>query len=218
MEDMFIDTSSVMLLGSAGVQYQVSLAEGEQKQDVEQVVFKRETPLMDIIESRKRELTKYDVLEDPDYKEQSANCVQDFEALHASLMVPLVFQDKVIGSLNLGEKKSGKPYNREDIDLLRNLANQAAVAIENARLFQENLEKQRMEEELNIARDLQMSMLPSDCPTIEGLDIAAYSVSAMEVGGDFYDFIVFTISLIWVKISWALSLATLPARVFPAPW
>jgi sigma-B regulation protein RsbU (phosphoserine phosphatase) len=189
MEDMFIDTSSVMLLSSAGVQYQVSLAEGEQKQDVEQVVFKRETPLMDIIESRKRELTKYDILEDPEYKEQSESCVQGFEALHASLMVPLVYQDQVIGSLNLGEKKSGKPYNREDIDLLRNLANQAAIAIENARLFQENLEKQRMEEELNIARDLQMSMLPSECPTIEGLDIAAYSVSAMEVGGDFYDFI-----------------------------
>jgi sigma-B regulation protein RsbU (phosphoserine phosphatase) len=189
MEDMFIDTSSVMLLSSADVQYQVLLAEGERKQKVEQVVFKREAPLMGIIEARKKELTKYDVLEDPDYKEQSESCVRDFETLNASLMVPLVFQDKVIGSLNLGEKKSGKPYNREDIDLLRNLANQAAVAIENARLFQENLEKQRMEEELSIARDLQMSMLPSECPTIEGLDIAAYSVSAMEVGGDFYDFI-----------------------------
>ncbi len=113
----------------------------------------------------------------------------EFEALHASLMVPLVYQDQVIGSLNLGEKKSGKPFNREDIELLRTLAHQGAVAIENARLFQENLEKQRMEEELNIARDLQMSMLPAECPTIEGLDIAAYSVSAMEVGGDFYDFI-----------------------------
>jgi serine phosphatase RsbU (regulator of sigma subunit) len=104
-------------------------------------------------------------------------------------MVPLVYQDQVIGSLNLGEKKSGKPFNREDIDLLRTLAHQGAVAIENARLFQENLEKQRMEEELNIARDLQMSMLPAECPTVEGLDIAAYSVSAREVGGDFYDFI-----------------------------
>jgi sigma-B regulation protein RsbU (phosphoserine phosphatase) len=104
-------------------------------------------------------------------------------------MIPLVFQDRVIGSLNLGEKKSGKFYNRQDIDLLRTLANQGAVAIENARLFQENLEKQRMEEELNIARDLQTSMLPSACPEINGFKIAAYSLSAREVGGDFYDFI-----------------------------
>jgi adenylate cyclase len=49
-------------------------------------------------------------------------------------MVPLVFQDEVIGLLNLGEKKSGKFYNREDIDLLRTLANQGAVAIQNAKL------------------------------------------------------------------------------------
>jgi len=189
MEDMFIDTSSVMLLSPGGAQYQVSLAGGEREQDIGLVAFERETPLMGIIEARKRELTKYDVLEDPEYSEQSESCLKDFEALRASLIVPLVFQDEVIGSLNLGEKKSGKPYNREDIDLLRTLANQGAIAIENARLFQENLEKQRMEEELNIARDLQMSMLPSENPTIEGLDIAAYSVSAMEVGGDFYDFI-----------------------------
>jgi len=95
----------------------------------------------------------------------------------------------VIGSLNLGEKKSGKAYSREDIDLLRTIANQGSVAIENARLFQENLEKQRMEEELNIARDLQMSMLPSVCPRIAGFTIAATSIPAKEVGGDFFDFI-----------------------------
>jgi sigma-B regulation protein RsbU (phosphoserine phosphatase) len=89
----------------------------------------------------------------------------------------------------LGEKKSGKFYNREDIDLLHALSNQGAVAIENARLFQENLEKQRMEEELAIGRELQMSMLPAANPKVEGFEIAAFSNSAREVGGDFYDFI-----------------------------
>jgi serine phosphatase RsbU (regulator of sigma subunit) len=104
-------------------------------------------------------------------------------------MVPLVFQDRVTGLLALGEKKSGKAYDREDIELLRTLANQGAVAIENARLFKENLEKQRMEEELNIARDLQMSMLPSSCPQVPGFSIAGTSIPAREVGGDFFDFI-----------------------------
>jgi len=141
------------------------------------------------LEKEKKELTKFDVLEDPRYQDVSKRCAANFETLHASLMVPLVFQDKVIGMLNLGEKKSGKFYNREDIDLLNAVSNQGAVAIENARLFQENLEKQRMEEELNIARDLQTSMLPSACPQIEGFELAAFSVSAREVGGDFYDFI-----------------------------
>jgi sigma-B regulation protein RsbU (phosphoserine phosphatase) len=53
----------------------------------------------------------------------------------------------------------------------------------------EVVEKERMEEELSIARDLQVSMLPADCPQVAGFEIAAYSASAKEVGGDFYDFI-----------------------------
>jgi len=89
----------------------------------------------------------------------------------------------------LGRKKSGKFYRREDVNLLNILANQSAVAIENALMLEEVIEKERMEEELNIAKDLQVSMLPLECPQIDGFEIAAFSESAREVGGDFYDFI-----------------------------
>jgi len=65
-----------------------------------------------------------------------------------------------------------------------------AAAIEHSRLFKEALVKLRMEEDLSMARDVQMSMLPATCPVIEGYQIAASSTPAREVGGDFYDFIV----------------------------
>jgi sigma-B regulation protein RsbU (phosphoserine phosphatase) len=116
-------------------------------------------------------------------------CEQAIEQLGATLIVPLIYEDKLTGLISLGHKKSGKFYRREDINLLNILANQSAVAIENARMVDEVIEKERMEEELNIARDLQVSMLPAECPQIEGFEIAAFSVSAREVGGDFYDFI-----------------------------
>jgi sigma-B regulation protein RsbU (phosphoserine phosphatase) len=93
------------------------------------------------------------------------------------------------GLISLGKKKSGKFYRREDINLLNILANQGAVAIESAMMLEEVIEKERMEEELTIAKDLQVSMLPAVTPQIEGFEIAAFSVSAREVGGDFYDFI-----------------------------
>ncbi len=189
VEDMFVNTACVVLLNPAAAEYRVQLAEGERKTDIEGKVFNRDKPLMKILEEQKQVITKYDVLEDPRYSEISRECVTDFEALNASLVVPLVFKDRVIGLLSMGEKKSGKFFNREDIDLMHVLANQGAVAIENARLFEENLEKQRMEEELNIARDLQMSMLPSTCPQIRGFEIAATCVPAREVGGDFFDFV-----------------------------
>ncbi len=134
MKDMFINTGSVMLLNPATAEYQVHLADGEKKGEVEKVVLRRDQPLMQIIEREKKELTKYDVLEDPKYRANRRICAKDFETLNASLMIPLVFQDEVIGVISLGEKKSGKSYDREDIDLLRTVAVQGTVAIKNARL------------------------------------------------------------------------------------
>jgi serine phosphatase RsbU (regulator of sigma subunit) len=188
-DDMFIDTSSVMLLNPAKTGYQVYLADGERKEEVEQVLLSQNQPLSQVIVKEKKEVTKYDVLEDPKYKAISEDCSRGFESLRASLIVPLVFQNEVTGLISLGEKKSGKFYNREDINFLHTLARQGAVAIENARLFQENIEKSRMEEELKIAHNLQTSMLPDKAPTIEGFSIVARSIPAREVGGDFYDFI-----------------------------
>jgi serine phosphatase RsbU (regulator of sigma subunit) len=63
-----------------------------------------------------------------------------------------------------------------------------AVTIEHGRLFKEVLVKLRMEEDLSVARDVQMSMLPATCPKVEGYQIAASSTPAREVGGDFFDF------------------------------
>jgi serine phosphatase RsbU (regulator of sigma subunit) len=69
------------------------------------------------------------------------------------------------------------------------LAYLGAVAIEHGSLFKEVLSKLRMEKDLSFARDIQMSMLPESCPTIEGYQIAASSTPAREVSGDFFDFI-----------------------------
>jgi serine phosphatase RsbU (regulator of sigma subunit)/CHASE2 domain-containing sensor protein len=69
------------------------------------------------------------------------------------------------------------------------LAFLGAVSIEHSRLFKEVISKLRMEKDLSFARDIQMSMLPSSCPTLEGYQIAASSTPAREVSGDFFDFI-----------------------------
>jgi len=146
-------------------------------------------PFIQKIAQRKREVTIYDIQEDPLFEADRVSCEKTLDQMEATLVVPLIYEDNLIGLISLGEKKSGKFYRREDINLLNILANQGAVAIENALMVEDVIEKERMEEELNIARDLQMSMLPSDCPPIKGFEIAAFAVSAREVGGDFYDFI-----------------------------
>ena len=136
-QDMFIDNSAVLLLDASGNTYQVRLSEGDKRFRMEGVSFQKTEPLPQIIEKEKREITKYDVLEDPKYKDICLDCAQNFSTLFASLIIPIILRGEVIGFLSLGGKKSGKFYNREDIDLLRTLAGQGAVAIENARLAEQ---------------------------------------------------------------------------------
>ena len=154
-----------------------------------ELILSADNPLIKKIAELKKEVTIYDLQEDSLFKAEREAGEKVFGRLGATLILPLIYEDRLSGLISLGQKKSGKFYRREDINLLNILANQGAMAIENARMVEEVVEKERMEEELNIARDLQVSMLPAECPQIEGFEIAAYSVSAREVGGDFYDFI-----------------------------
>ena len=68
-------------------------------EEVEEIIIHRDDPIVKIIETEKKVITKYDMLEDPKYKNVSEQCLKSFEALSTSLMVPLIFQDKVIGLL-----------------------------------------------------------------------------------------------------------------------
>jgi len=191
MGAMFLDSGAVMLLDRKNAEYQICAADGERwhNRDKIGVRLALDDPLVRSIAERKKEITLYDIQEDPGYKQEKDKCLERFQALQASLMVPLLYEDQLSGLIALGDKKSGKFYTREDINLVRTLANQSAVAIENAMLLEDKIEKERLEGEMAIARDLQMSMLPATCPEIEGVEIAARSIPAREVGGDFFDFI-----------------------------
>lgn len=105
------------------------------------------------------------------------------------LAVPMFKKEKLVGVLFMGPKLSEKPFSQEDVDLLTTVANQAGIAIENARLLKEELEKARLENELNVGRRIQQSLLPGESPTIPGLDIAGISIPALSVGGDYFDYI-----------------------------
>jgi len=105
------------------------------------------------------------------------------------LCVPLLVKDKVIGVIQVCNKRKDVIFKKEDEHLLVSFAVHAAIAIENAKLYQEVAEKERMKKELEIAHRVQTSLLPDNPPQIKGYQIAAMSVPATEVGGDFYDFI-----------------------------
>ncbi len=108
------------------------------------------------------------------------------------LIVPLVSQGELIGLLNLGARRSEQEYSSDDKRLLNTLATQAAPALRVAQLVQqqqaEARERERLEQELRVARVIQQTLLPKDVPQPDGWEIAALWRPAREVSGDFYDF------------------------------
>ncbi len=106
-----------------------------------------------------------------------------------SLLVPMVIQSRLIGFLALGQKVEGEDFSAEDLDILESVASQVALARENIRLIEDNLDKKRMEEELKFAQRIQKGFLPAEIPETRGLEIAAESLFCLEVAGDYYDII-----------------------------
>ena len=110
-----------------------------------------------------------------------------------ALVVPLVSQGELIGTLNLGPRLSEQDYSTDDRRLLTTLAAQAAPAIRVAQLVREQAheaaERERLEQEMRVATLIQQQFLPRELPNLAEWQIAAYYGPARAVGGDFYDFI-----------------------------
>jgi serine phosphatase RsbU (regulator of sigma subunit)/anti-sigma regulatory factor (Ser/Thr protein kinase) len=109
------------------------------------------------------------------------------------IAVPLVSQGELIGLINLGPRLSEQEYSTDDRKLLNDLATQAAPAVRVAQLVRQQQaeirERERYQQELQVARVIQQTLLPKELPALPGWQVAAYWQPARAVGGDFYDFI-----------------------------
>ena len=104
-------------------------------------------------------------------------------------VIPMIVKSKVIGLLLFGLKHSGSQFSGKDIELLTAAANQSGIAIENARLYESEAEKDKLERDLELARRIQQGLLPKDIPEMHGLDICGQMIPAQQVGGDYFDLI-----------------------------
>jgi len=109
------------------------------------------------------------------------------EGFQGHAVVPMVAKGKSVGvmSINTRGPRQWKP---DEIRFMQLIVNQIALAIETARLHEEEIARQRMEEELAVGRKIQLSLLPEKLPEIPGWEFAAIYQSARQVSGDFYDF------------------------------
>ena len=124
-----------------------------------------------------------DVSKDPRY-------IKIVEDVRSELAIPMLLKDRCIGVFDLESPELDR-FTKRDVEILTLLASQAAVAIENARLYEEvSANEHRLERELQFAKRVQAALLPSQLPKrLKGVDIAASFASARELGGDFHDFL-----------------------------
>jgi phosphoserine phosphatase RsbU/P len=150
----------------------------------------------------------------PDVRKDS-RYVEANPETRSELAVPLIYKDKVIGVLDLEHTRRGF-FTEEHQRTMTTLAAQIAIAIENARLY-EQIEQQerRLERDLSLARELQGRLLPQSRPKLAHLDVAAKFVPARTIGGDLYDFIPYSMSRLGIVIG-DVSGKGAPAAIYAA--
>lgn len=150
---------------------------------------------------------------------------QKLVALEPQLLLPLAVKDKLLGIICLGQKRSEAPYSGTDVRLLKSVATQAALALSNAELTaaisDEIARREKLNREIEIAREVQERLFPQHLTDIAGLDYFGRCRTALGVGGDYYDFLALPNSKLGVAlgdvsgkgIAAALTMASLQASL-----
>jgi phosphoserine phosphatase RsbU/P len=106
----------------------------------------------------------------------------------SEMVAPIISNQEVIGVFDL-ESDELNAYDEHDLEVLMLLASQVAIIIEKVMLHEQLIEKQRLETQLEIARQVQLELLPAKDPQLDGFDISAYNFPTEEVSGDYYDWV-----------------------------
>jgi sigma-B regulation protein RsbU (phosphoserine phosphatase) len=110
------------------------------------------------------------------------------EETRSEMVAPIISNDEVIGVFDL-ESDQLNAYVEDDLQVLLLLASQVAIIIEKVMLHEQLIEKKRLEGQLEVARQVQLELLPANDPQLEGFDICAWNFSTEEVSGDYYDWV-----------------------------
>jgi sigma-B regulation protein RsbU (phosphoserine phosphatase) len=182
-----------MLLAGNGF-YQPAFAMGYTSPPM--VEFPSKTGIARLLHSQKEPAKVF--LNDRDswlYREEDMNDEErgKLATLQSELLLPLSVRDKLLGFISLGPKRSEEPYTGSDVRLLKSVAAQTGLALENANLLvtiaDEVAKRERLNREVEIAREVQERLFPQKMPLIKGLDYAGHCRPALGVGGDYYDFL-----------------------------
>lgn len=163
-------------------------------EEIETILSGEEKSIRKIICQTKKVLMIDDVSSDKRTKH-----LAKMKKVGSLLVVPLLSHQNVIGIL-YATKEIDYGFDQDDVDILAGFADQVAIAIENARLIEKSFEKERLQRELMLAQEMQKRLLPQQLPEFSTVDLKAVSSPALEVGGDYYDYVMISDTLVGIVI------------------
>lgn len=156
------------------------------------------------------QINKFTKLQKIQVLNKTNNDFADELTANVSIICPLIYQGQFKGLLLIGNRLDNQEFTDENLAFLELLSNSLITALENNRLFLEELKKEKLEQEINLAREIQNNLLPKQIPLIEGWEIAGQSNPSRSVGGDYFDIIKYSDNYIYFVI------ADISGKGFPA--
>jgi phosphoserine phosphatase RsbU/P len=174
----------LIMLRDKADQLQVRVAQiRDQKGEVGEIRVSRSI-ISEVVDQGRSVLTS-DAQHDPRF----ASSTMTIQGIRSVLAVPLGVGDKIFGMIYADSPLAEAKFSQDHLTVLTTLASVAAIRVENARLVEEDLERERFERELSLAREIQQRFQPTSAPNSPGYEMQGISFPCYEIGGDYYDFI-----------------------------
>jgi sigma-B regulation protein RsbU (phosphoserine phosphatase) len=212
---MKAEASSVMIIDEEKNVLLCPVALGEVGEKVQNIELEMDKGIAGWVATHGEPQIVPDVLKDPRFNPK----VDEETGFHTRsiLACPLKVKDRIIGVAEVINRTDGKAFDEEDLELFSTFCRQVAMAIENARIHQLEIERKKIEQQLEAAKFIQQSFMPKDYPLSakKQFEVAARSLPATSVGGDFYDFFEFNEDTIGFTVG-DVSGKGIPAALFMA--
>lgn len=189
MDEVIVSTRAergFLMLQDEGGELVFRVARGMDQATIEEPLFQISLSVVEKVAREGQPILTGDAQLDPRFSTRQSVVLL---GLRSILCVPLKLKDRILGTIYVDNRIHTGIFSPEDLELLSAIASSAAIAIENARLYQLAVEKGRLEQELQMAYQVQASLLPRQTPQMPGWEFAARWLPARQVAGDYYDFI-----------------------------
>jgi len=184
-ELMNAEASSLMIYDEKDDRLHFQVATGEKGEVVKSIAVNMGEGIAGWVAQYREPLLIEDCYKDPRFNPEYDR-KSNFRT-KSMICVPMIRKDRLVGIIQVINKKNDGIFTERDLNIFSTLASQCAISIENARLTEIQIQQKAIERELNIAREIQLNLLPSSLPVFSDLDVAFRLESAKKVGGDYFN-------------------------------